>query len=68
MIKYQGIVEDRLNREYVKKTRYYTSYRDASNAASKLSKKYFLEGRANINVESIINENDRFYKSIAKMI
>jgi hypothetical protein len=54
MLKYQGIITDRLNREYTKKTRYYTSYRDASEAASKLSKKYFLEGRGNINVVSFV--------------
>jgi hypothetical protein len=67
MIKYQGIVTDRLNGESVK-TRHYTTWGQAQAAAEKLIKKYFLEWRGNITVESKINKDDRLYKSIAKMI
>jgi hypothetical protein len=67
MIKYQGIVTDRLNNESVK-TRHYTTWGQAQAAAEKLSKKHFHESRSNIAVESIVNKKDRFYKSIAKML
>jgi hypothetical protein len=54
MIKYQGIVTDRLNRDFIKKTKFYTTYRDASAAANKLCEKHFLEGRGNIHVEPFL--------------
>jgi hypothetical protein len=67
MIKYQGIVIDRLNGESVK-TRYYTTWEQAQAAAENLSEKYYHESRSNITVVSKINTKDRFYKSIAKII
>jgi hypothetical protein len=67
MIKYQGIITDRMNGESVK-TKNYTTWGQAQAAAEKLSKKHFHESRSNITIESIVNTKDRFYKSIAKMI
>jgi hypothetical protein len=67
MIKYKGIVTDRLNGETVK-TRHYTTWGQAQAAAEKLCKKHYHESRGDIAVESKINKDDRFYKSIAKMI
>jgi hypothetical protein len=63
MIKYQGIVIDRLNGESVK-TRYYKTWGEAQKAAEKLSEKYYLEWRGNITVVSKINTKDKFYKTI----
>jgi hypothetical protein len=67
MIKYQGIVIDRLNGESVK-TRHYTTWGQAQAAAEKLSEKHYHQSRSSITIESIVNTKDRFYKSIAKMI
>ena len=52
MIKYRGIVTDRMNGESVK-TRYYTTWGQAQAAAEKLCEKYYLKYRGNITVDSV---------------
>ncbi len=52
--KYRGIITDRMNELKVKKTRYYNTYKEAHSAAEKLSRKYFVGERGEININIII--------------
>ena len=49
-IKYRGQAIDRLGILDTRQTKWYTTYKEAHDAASKIAKKYFSNERYNVNV------------------
>ena len=51
MTKYRGLAIDRMGTLETKKTKWYGTYKEAHDAAKKLAKKHFTDGRYEIDIE-----------------